>query len=104
MESIDREEQDRLKAFLTFGNYEESNKGTTALSDEQQQSDPAMSYRPEPEPNEQQVEELPQVDWAKVGKVYSEETPLQNVFDREFSRLNQAIESKLVIQNEKLLA
>lgn len=35
MESIDREEQDRLKAFLTFGNYEESNKGTTALSDEQ---------------------------------------------------------------------
>ena len=47
---------------------------------------------------------MPQVDWAKVGKVYSEETPLQNVFDREFSRLNQAIESKLVIQNEKLLA
>ena len=43
------------------------------------------------------------MDWTKVGKLYDQETPLQAVMDREFSRLNKALEAKLVLQDEKLM-
>lgn len=43
------------------------------------------------------------VDWSKVGNLYNKETPLSAVMDREFARLNKALETKLTIQDEKLM-
>ena len=60
-------------------------------------------------PHQDEAEEPdPSVDWEKVGKTYNQDTKLDTVMEREFSRLNKALEEKLAIQdasnNEKLAA
>ena len=40
----------------------------------------------------------------KVGKIYSANDKLEDVLNKEMSRLNRAFEEKLVVQDEKLMA
>lgn len=48
-------------------------------------------------------EQVPDVDWAKVGKLYNQETTMDAVMEREFARLNKALDAKLILQDEKML-
>jgi hypothetical protein len=41
-------------------------------------------------------EQVPEVDWTKVGKLYDGNTEVLSVLDREFSRLNKSLELRLV--------
>jgi len=45
-----------------------------------------------------------QVDWNKVGKVYQQNTNLEEVVNKEMGRLNRAFEEKLAMQDEKMLS
>lgn len=54
----------------------------------------AMNIHETDSPRHKKEEE---VDWTKVGKVYNKNTQLNEVFDRELSRLNKALDAKLAI-------
>ncbi len=38
----------------------------------------------------------PNIDWQKVGRLYNQDTDLNSMLDREFGRLNKALEAKLI--------
>ena len=106
MEPVDKQETERLKAFLGLGDFHESagdlesKRGSSAYSNHPAHD--AQKVASQHLISQQQEEAQPNVDWAKVGKVYKEDTARQTVFDREFNRLNKALEVKLQLQDEKI--
>lgn len=97
MQMVEKQETEHLKAFLSLGSHltPERTAVTTVHAPTERQS----VY------TEKEHEDLdPQVDWAKVGRLYNEKTQFQSVIDREVSRLNKALEAKLLVQEEKMMA
>lgn len=111
METVDQEETERLKAFLSLGSFQmdEGPRGSVNRGSAQE-SGRGSSYvsvhgATESKMTEvQEQEEADPIDWTRVGKVYDQETAIDSVMDREFTRLNKALEMKLVGQDEKILA
>lgn len=119
MESVDKVEVERLKAFMGLGDYQtqtfvQQSSVTNSLRDLESVGHQSTLASQKGEPavatvtNAMDLREEGQtkgveVDWQKVGKVYNKKTQLDEVFNREFNRLKVAIDEKLVLQDEQLL-
>ena len=102
MDRVDANEAERMKGFLTFGGLDSPNEEVegqqpTTVSGEQQQRQESRLSSHHPHQQDEAEEAEPSVDWEKVGRTYSAGTKLDTVMEREFKRLNRALEEKLAL-------
>lgn len=103
MEAVDKAETEKLKAFLSFGSFEINDQAAARDEIQSRAGSSALQSNPMSADENLTKEQVPEVDWTKVGKLYDGNTEVQSVLDREFSRLNKSLELRLVGQDEKLL-
>lgn len=81
----------------------DSQRGHSSLGMGQTEKENGMPPQTATNPLDLKDESLAQeqeIDWQKVGRPYKKNAELNQVFDRELSRLKKALDVKLVSQDE----